>query len=64
MVAIQEQMDTINLRLNCEFRTAQDRLDTYHRMPLDRHRALNEKLPEFERRLAKYNTVRSSRRNW
>jgi polysaccharide biosynthesis transport protein len=58
MVAIQEQMDAINLRLNGELRTALDRLDTYHRMLLDRQRALNEKLPEFERRLAKFNSVR------
>lgn len=58
MVAIQEQIDSINLRLNGELRTAVDRLDTFHRMLLDRQKALNEKLPEFERRLAKYNTVR------
>ncbi len=58
MVAIQEQMDAINLRLNAELRTALDRLDTYHRMLLDKQKALNEKLPEFERRLAKYNSVK------
>ena len=58
MVAVQEQMDAINLRLNAELRTALDRLDTYHRMLLDKQKALNEKLPEFERRLAKYNSVK------
>jgi capsular exopolysaccharide synthesis family protein len=51
-------MDAINLRLNAELRTALDRLDTYHRMLLDKQKALNEKLPEFERRLAKYNSVK------
>ena len=58
MVALQEELDAVNLKLNGELRTALDRLDTYHRILLDRQKSLNEKLPEFEKRLARYNSVR------